>query len=228
MRFFGYLLMTFVFFTACEKNKIEPAKPISGINYFPMSDSSTWIYQVDAITYNSFQAPGTAPDTSIYWVKESIIEDLSDAIDPLKKRIERHISYDSGKNWKFDRNLIVIRNSSQALRNDNNITEIKLSFPITELKTWNGNQYNNLGEKNFLYDWVFLPYNTMGSNKDSSIKVLQRNVKNQIRDNVEFEVYLPNTGLVYKEIVDLSYKDLERTKVDGKIVKYHLISYLEK
>lgn len=228
MRFFGYLMLVLLFFNACEKNKIEPAKPISGISYFPMGDSSLWIYKVDSVTYNSFQAPGTAPDTSVYWVKEIIIEDLSDAIDPLKKRMERFISYDSGISWKFDRSLIIIRNNSQALRNDFNNIEIKLSFPISMLKTWNGNQYNNLGEKEYLYDWIFLPYTAMGKSQDSSIKVLQRNVINQIRDNIEFEIYLPNRGMVYKEIVDLNYKDLERTKVDGKIVKYSLMSFHEK
>jgi hypothetical protein len=228
MRFFGYFMMMFVFFTACKKNKTEPAKPISGINYFPILDSATWIYKVDSIVFNSFQAPGTAPDTSVYWIKESIVEDLSDLIDLSKKRIERYISTDSGINWKFDRSLVVIKNNIQAIRNDYNIMEFKLSFPITELKSWNGNQFNNLGEKEYLYDWIFLPYKTMGQNQDSSIKVLHRNVKNQIRDNVEYEIYLPNIGLVYKEIVDLNYKDLGRTKVDGRIVKYNLISFNEK
>jgi hypothetical protein len=228
MRFFGYLMVTFAFFTACEKNKTEPAKPISGVNYFPMSVGATWIYKVDSIVFNSFQAPGTAPDTSVYWIRESIVEDLSDPIDLSKKRIERYISIDSGINWKFDRSLVVIKNNIQAIRNDYNNMEIKLSFPITELKSWNGNQFNNLGEKEYLYDWIFLPYNTFGKSQDSSIKVLQQNVKNQIRDNVEFEVYLPNTGMVYKETVDLNYKDLERTKVDGKKVIYILISFIEK
>jgi hypothetical protein len=228
MRFFGYFMMMFVFFTACKKNKTEPAKPISGINYFPILDSATWIYKVDSIVFNSFQAPGTAPDTSVYWIKESIVEDLSDLIDLSKKRIERYISTDSGINWKFDRSLVVIKNNIQAIRNDYNIMEFKLSFPITELKSWNGNQFNNLGEKEYLYDWIFLPYKTMGQNQDSSIKVLHRNVKNQIRDNIEYEIYLPNIGLVYKEIVDLNYKDLGRTKVDGRIVKYNLISFNEK
>ena len=228
MRLFGYLMVTCLFMMACKKNKIEPSKPISGVDYFPLTDNLTWIYQVDSIIYNSFQLPGTGPDTSVYWVKESTVEDLSDAIDPLKKKLERSISYDSGKTWNFDRYFMLIRNNSQAIRNDNNIKEIKLSFPITELKSWNGNQYNNLGEKEYIYNWVFKPFVSLGQNQDSSIKILQRNVKNQIRDNVEYEIYLPNKGMVYKETVDLSYKDLQRTKIDGKIVKYDLISFHEK
>jgi hypothetical protein len=227
MRILFYFMVTVVVLTACEKNKIEPSKPISGINFFPIDSNISWVYQIDSVYYNSFQSAGTPPDTAVYWIKETIAEDLSDTIDAVKKRIERYISYDSGLTWKFDRNLIVIRNNSQALRNDNNIFNVKLSFPIIELKAWNGNQFNNLGENEYLYDWIFKSYWALGANRDSSIKVLQRNIKNQIKDNVEYEVYLPNIGMVYKEIVDLNYRDLERTKVDGKIVKYRLISFDE-
>jgi hypothetical protein len=227
-----FLSAVLLFFIAssCEKNVVEPERPIIGWDYFPVVINNTWVYRVDSIVYSGFQKGQI--DTFVYWIKEWISDDLSnDTAEPYMK-VERYISRDSLV-WLFDRNFSVKRNATYAIRTDNNGTEVKLSYPVALFKSWDANQFNNRGRKDYNYDGVFQPFYSGGIYYDSTISVMQEKEENFIQSKLVREVYAKNKGMVFKEFSDLNLEIItnpqtqkEDTTIDGLRLHYILVDFI--
>jgi hypothetical protein len=147
-------------------------------------------------------------------------------------KVERQFSRDS-LNWIFDRNLSVKRDLREAIRTENNLPEIKMSYPVALYKAWDANQFNNKGKKNYDYDGVFQPFTVSGNYYDSTISVRQEHVQNFIQSKLVREVYAKNKGMVYREYTDLNLEIITNpitqkkdTTVDGLRLTYKLVSFV--
>ena len=224
------LLIALLFLCSCEKNTVEPERPVAGWNYFPVDVNNTWVYRVDSVVYSPFKKGQI--DTFVYWIKEWISEELSDDSSDAYVKIERQSSHDSLR-WQFERNLSIRRNESHAIRTDNNLPEVKLSFPLALFKSWDANQFNNAGKKNYTYDWLFQPFSSGGVSYDSTISVTQEKIENFIQSKLVREVYARNKGMVYREFRNLNLEIItnpqtqkEDTTIDGLKLTYKLVSFV--
>ena len=74
---------------------------------------------------------------------------------------------------------------------------IKLIFPVASGQAWNGNAYNSLGEQDYQYGNVNVPYSVNGLNFDSTATVLQDDIvpdSNLVQVRIEEEMFAKHVG----------------------------------
>ena len=187
-------------FYACKKDKpTEP--PIDfGYNYFPDEVGRYIIYEVDSIAYDDVIHK---PDTTKYLLKEQVVSISPDNSNRPTMKIERY--YKIFKNGQYDsvwtgpRIWTANKTATTAERKEENITYLKLIFPVRESKKWNGNTYNTLGEKIYEFTSVDLSETIGVLHFDSVPLVAQSFDDTFIQHFDEREKYARNVGLIYKK-----------------------------
>lgn len=184
-----------------------------GYQYYPLEVGKYWTYAVDSVIYDP-EIGGTAIDTTYSFIKEEIKDTLRDNLGELLYRVERyHRSHDTLP-WKVQAALTMSRNDRQAFRTEDNLRFIKMVFPASVNKRWDGNA--------FIDDGLLIPI--AGENvevfKDWESAIVAQGEAFQL-DDLEFpdvldisiadeenfieyrsgrEVYAAGTGLVYREL----------------------------
>ena len=77
---------------------------------------------------------------------------------------------------------------------EENISFIKLWFPLASGKRWNGNMANSRERENYTIIWLDAPY----SSYQQTCKVEQFKEKNLVEEITREEVFARNVGLVFK------------------------------
>lgn len=188
--------------SSCEKD-IHIVEPVDfGYRYFPGDVGRYVIYEVDSIAYDDAAHPA---DTTRYLLKELIASMFLDNSGRQTLRIERYykiynpsVPYDSLP-WTGPRVWFANQNSTTAEKVEENIRYIKLVFPPSKGKEWNGNAYNSLGQKDYEIISSDQAEIVNSNSFDSVVTVLQSEQKDFIRYIYEIEKYARGVGLVYKE-----------------------------
>ena len=202
------LLFLLIFFSSCffifSCKKDKPVEdPIDfGYNYLPDDTGRYIIYLVDSIHYDDV---GGFTDTFQYQLKEKIASTFIDNSGRTALRLERFwknhidsIPYDS-INWQGPRVWFANKTSSAFEKVEENVRYLRLVFPMSEGKQWNGNAYNTLGEKE--YEVVSADQTETVNNLsfDSAVNIKQFENINFIESIYESEKYARNVGLIYKQ-----------------------------
>lgn len=209
--YYSYLFVSLVCIgilaSHCTKDKSTETPIDLGYNYFPDDVGRYIIYEVDSITQDD---PVNFHDTTRYLLKEVIAATFLDNSGRTTLRIERFykiysstIPYDS-MNWTGQKVWTVNRTQSTLEKKEENITYLKLVFPVREGKQWNGNAYNTLGQKDYEIISVDQPETINNINFDSVLTVRQFEQINIIEYRYELEKYARNIGLVFKQSDSLS------------------------
>ena len=129
------------------------------------------------------------------------------------------------------------------LQQEGNIPFMRLQFPVTEGKTWNGNSYNTLsgsddcGDGNFTCDMYVVsalgkPFELPGQLAyDDTITVVENDTEDPIvGKDVRKAVYARNIGLVYREKTFLEYCTVgscvgQQVVENGTIERQTLLAY---
>ena len=199
---FLFAILSIAFFS-CKKDPSSSAQQAdSGYNYFPVDTDRYVIYEIDSIAYDDKSHPA---DTTRYQLKEVIASTFLDNSQRPAQRIERFyrmyndsVPYDSLP-WTGPRVWYANRTSTTAEKVEENGRFLKLVFPVTNGKKWNGNVYNTFNEK--IYEVISKdePETINNNHFDSVVTVKQFEQKNFIEYIYEVEKYARNVGLVYKE-----------------------------
>lgn len=226
---------------ACE-NSLEDYQPgITGTDYFPLEVGNTWIYQLDSITYDN---NGSKIDTTSIQVKETITEHFIDQEGNDAYRIAR--AWLKNDFWVTSDIWFASIDDKLAYRNEENLRFAKLSFPIKEGNTWDGNAfideeiivkiagepirvYQNWGD--YLYISVDESENIGGDNYSSVCTVNQVDLEDKITRRFAEEKYAKGIGLVYKQMIVLNTQKFDSTDSwevkaeEGFILEQTLISF---
>jgi hypothetical protein len=198
----GLSILTVLLIVSCKKD--NPVTPIYyGYNYFPNRVGHYVIYNVDSIVVNQLHAQPI--DTFKYQIKEVIDSFFTDGSGRPTQRIVRYKRADSTKAWVIQKVWSGNLTTTTAERTEDNIRFLKLTFPIKLSATWNGNINYTIGDWEYQYTNVNGGF-TLGKNYfDSTLTVLQDSNLNLVQHQFYLERYAANVGLIYKDVIDLSY-----------------------
>jgi hypothetical protein len=190
-----------------------------GFSYQPADVGSEWIYKVDSFSYDD-NTGSTNIDTFTYWYKEVVAQKLSGNADETERTflINRFFKYSDSAEWKQANSWRLIKSNTQIEKIEENISFIKLLFPLASGKKWNGNMANSRDRENYTIIWMDAPF----GGHEQTCKVEQFKEKNLIEEITREEIFARETGLVYK-VSDSLNSQVKGTR--GYRVRYALQTY---
>jgi hypothetical protein len=206
MRNFLILILLGVFcLFSCKKDKDDYVAPDIGHNYAGMEVGKYVIYDVDSLFYDDFTS---TVDTSIYQIKEEVVEKFIDLEDEEAFKIHRYKKEKDSLNWvlKDVWNAKLTQTNFQKV--EENVRFVKLIFPVRANVTWNGNIMNNKGELRYKYSSIDTPETIGGHSFSNVLRVLQYEDINLISQELFEEKYARGVGMVYKKELDIVRNNL--------------------
>lgn len=217
---YGLIILTIIVFTLPSCKRDKGLTPEMGYNYFPDQVGKYVVYDVDSFYYNDFYKP-LKIDTFKFQIKEKIESIFPDNQNRPTIRLERYVRYHSdtvaysAMPWTLRNVWTENKTATTAEKIENNVRFIKLSFPVNETQTWNGNVQNTGTElflndpsslmttMNYSYDYFDVPKKIGTFSFDSVLQVTQYDDKSAFLTQRAFyqERYARNVGLVYKRVI---------------------------
>lgn len=214
---FSQLLFTLFLtaFIACDTSEVEPSDSRQGYDFFPLQIGQYAEYEVETFSYAS---DGSSTEQQ-FQLRESVADTFTDLSGEKAFRIERYYRIDSLASWQLDSIWTAKRTTTRAVRTENNISYVKLIFPVRENVSWDGNALNNVDTalaRNNQYQITNLdePFQVLGNSFERTLRVTQSNEDNLCGKDTKFEVFARGSGLVYKEQTVLSYSQ-PNSECDG-------------
>lgn len=192
-------LLAFVFIlNGCDCDDEDSSSAPTGLiySYFPTNVGHEIIYDVSLITKDGFF--GTS-DTAIYQIKEVVESVFLDNQNRPTQRLERYKRDTPNDSWIIYDVWTSNLTATRVEKKEENVTFVKLVFPITANTNWNGNLLNTLDPQNYEYDNLHQADVVGGINFDSTLTVIQMDEDNFIEIKYEVEKYAPGVGMIYKE-----------------------------
>ncbi len=202
----------------CKKQ--SETLPLSSLeSYYPLQTGKYFIYRLDSTLYLSF---GSVARVNSYLAKDSIVSTFTDNDGRISYTVYRYTTDTLQQApWQFKSTYYITPTPhSIEVVDDNNYRFIKLTQPVTEGHSWQGNSYLDtrsissdiqyLNDWNYTYQNVDAPYTTLAGTLDSTVTVMQQDFAShpdgfdpsifQQRD-YSVEVYGKGIGLVYKDFL---------------------------
>jgi len=205
----AYFSLIVIILAACKKQEPEPFEIDFGYGYYPLDTGMVWIYDVDSIIYDNFTDPVTI-DTISFQIKEYVESIFEDNEGRDAYRIEVYKRMDEDNDWEIDNVFYANKTRETAEKIENNLRFIKLVFPVSLGKTWDGNSYIEAKDDlEYLDNWEYQITNVGGSFNVGSetftntVTILQEDELNVVEKRKGVEVYEHGVGMVYKELIKL-------------------------
>lgn len=211
MRFFVLLILLSALL-ACTR-ETENIEANLGREYFPLEVGRVWEYQVDSIIFDP-AGNSVEVDSTRSWIREEIIGLYVDAAGDTVFQTERYVRSDTTHNWQISKVLALNQNTRQAIRTEDNLRFVKLTFPLKKGVRWKGNQYIDqslrvtiAGEVIHIFkDWqsevldaVATWSNGIRSFEDVAL-ISHADSENLIEYRFAQEAYARHIGLIYAEM----------------------------
>ena len=219
MKKVGYLLvlLTGLFYGCTETEEINDS--VSGKAYFPVSIGDYRIYNVTHLRFDQ----DTITDSLAFQLRERVDTLFHNLAGEPTYKIIRSYRNDPEAQWRDDSVIMVTLSNSMVRRHANNLSLVKMVFPVTNNRTWDPNVYNTMEAGNAKYVNVDQPYVVNGQNFPNTATVMVNDFTSVINKDFRQEVYAENVGLVYKNYEVLQYCN------DGQIcdvgIDYILFGY---
>ena len=167
-----------------------------GESYFPLIAGQSSTYSVQLIEY---KITGEVDSTS-YMLREVVADTFTNEAGEkifILNRYKRSLSDDA---YSIDSVWSIRRTNNQIIKVENNIPFVKLTFPVRESTTWDGNIFNTKEEE--IYSVSF--------EQDSAFGDVLRVLHSSIDDTIvfqdqRFERYANELGLVEKSMKVINY-----------------------
>ncbi len=190
------LLLTAV---ACRQK--DAPLPNLGYSYAPATVGNWIEYDITEIYLD---AQLEQADTFHYQLREVKESRFNDDQNRPSIRLERYIRTDVTQPWVIHSVWYSTRTERGFETMEENLRYLRLVFPVNADQRWNGNVHNTLSNWNYRYLDLHRPMTIGGLSYDSTLTVLQRNVRNFVEQQHAFEIYAAGRGLVQKKLVDVT------------------------
>jgi hypothetical protein len=189
---FLLIAAAFVLLFACKK-ETEIVKPDYTSRYAPNQAGRYIIYQVDSLYYNQF---ASTIDTFSYQLKEEITELYTDNEGRNMQRLQRYKKVND--EWVLTRVWSAFAGNRKYQKSEENISFVKMVFPLMKDSSWNGNAYNSLGAQSYTCTALHTSLKFLKLSFDSCAVVSQKLDSTLISKEEEKEVFAIGIGLVHK------------------------------
>lgn len=213
----------------CKTSSLDPNPAETGIEYFPLQKGSYIVYDVMKIVYPNVGKN----DTSIYQLKVRTADFFQENEETAFK-IERFVRTNAQQPWPDSPDSVwtAYRNAYRAVLTENNIPFIKLSFPLSDGHSWDGNALNNLedefGKIKDTYKATKLGSSfTEGQlSFPTTVTVIQEDFADPIvKKELSIEVFGKNVGLLHKEYQYIYY---DQNFPPNSFIIDHGVKYFQK
>ena len=180
-----------------------------GYDYFPLEVGRSYYYEVDSITF--LQGAG---DSTLTYVREDVVDTLHDNTGALIFRVDRYERKSDLLPWTIRKVLTLERNEQTAIRTEDNLRFVKLTFPVLEGRRWDGHRFFDdfdlevfvAGEFiQMFYDWNYritgigepLLLGDLAFEEVATVRNVDRDAIFERRYGIE--QYARGVGLIYRE-----------------------------
>lgn len=206
---FGLLSITF--FAACKETPDDYSTEL-GLEYYPLEVGKAIEYEMDSTIFDP------NGDTTVYrsvtFMKEEIVDTLSDNNGNLLYKIERYERAADSLPWQVKKVLTAAVQADQAIRTEDNLRFIKMVFPTEKGSKWNGNIHFNEGlivtvageSLEMFKGWAYRtlqvgePATIGGFQFDETATVEEADNENLIELRRATATYAKGIGLAYREL----------------------------
>ncbi len=204
------------YIAGCKKD--QPVPPINyGYNYFPNNIGHWVVYHCDSIVYDAFNDNIYSYS---YYLEEVINSYITDNSGRQTQLVYRYYRDTPTANWQLKKIWTANLTNTDAERVEDNIRYVKLTFPAQmNASEWNGNEFNTLPAWQYQYTAVDVPITLNNIFFDSTLTVLQFSNVNLLQNQFYEEQYARNTGLIYKQIIDLTAPGID-SPMRGGVMYY--------
>ncbi|MEM1320427.1 MAG: hypothetical protein AAGG75_09225 [Bacteroidota bacterium] len=237
---FGLLLLL----SSCNENNTEDFPLELGYEYFPLEVGKYTIYQVDSVLFDT-TGTGVVIDSTQSFIRETIVDTFVDNSGQTNYRIEREWRRSLGETWTVQDVWTALRSDIRAERVEENFRFVKMVFPLSVGRSWDGNQFIDIntnisvaGEtivpfKNWFYEILSVgePGAVGVLQFDEVAEITQADAENFIELRRSFERYARGVGLIYREMWILDTQRISETDPweekaqKGFILKQRLIEH---
>jgi hypothetical protein len=174
--------------------------------YYPLEIGRFWEYQVDSTIYD--------PIEPVYFSSTQVREEVVDTFLDLQNhpwyRIERFERASDTLPWEIKQVVAATIRGNEALRLEDDLTFVKLHFPLTPFKSWNGNKYFDPSTVIFIsseplemfksWDYRVLATGAPDMGYSDVIAIQQAGSENLLERRYSLEKYARDTGLIFREL----------------------------
>lgn len=213
-------IATILAVVGCKKT--DEDHPDLGYDYYPAEIGNYTIYDVKETIYA--ELADTVAITE-YQLKESMDTTMVDLQGRVVYLLKRYTRENDTLDWKdMGDSFTVYRGSSRLERKEGNKTYVRLAFPLSRSKSWDGNALNDSSEQIYKVLDYDLKNIIGGKNFSRTCRVNQFRNQNLIEDQLEEEIYARTVGLVYRIERDYKLNTDSGTVESGREVTW---TYLE-
>lgn len=198
------LLILMMLFGCSEDN--EDYFVARDMGYYPIETGKYNQYEVTEI---NIDAPSEVYDTVHYQLKELIGGSYTDNEGKEAYMFVRYKRQDTTKNWSLSDVWSLSISNQRLFLTEENLKYVKIYFPVSTGKSWDGNAYNTLEPRTYEITGIDLPETINNSYFDSVLTVTQEADSSLIHKDLLFEQYARDTGLIYKEITRINSQEIE-------------------
>jgi hypothetical protein len=210
--FSKFLLLVGVLLWNCHSEDFHPQD--SGEDLMPMKVGSFIVYNIDETRYSE-----VAPvQKSNYQLRVSVIDSFPNDEGTVTYVLTRNKRLSASASWQNIDTWSARPSATEIVVNEQNVSFVKLSFPIKNGSKWNGNKFNTIGEDEYTVIAHNEPAVFGGISFDRTTTVLEEDND----DHIVFldqrkSVYARGVGLVYRELTQLNYCTLDNCLGQQKI-----------
>lgn len=229
------ILLFFLLF-GCQSRDILPKR--TGEEYVPIRVGAYWEYAVAETTIS----PVGGQVNVFSELRFDVVDSLINAGE-LTYILQQKTRLTGATDWTVGETWSVRISEFQLVQQEGNVPYVKMLFPLSEGKSWNGNALNNLGGTDACADGTFAcdnyivtdlnkPFEIPGTlSYDDSVTILENNEDDPIvMKDVRKSVYARDIGVVYREETHLEYCTVgtcigEQVVENGRIYKQTLTAH---
>ena len=223
LRLFNLILLSFLL-TGCNEQFSEGNFDL-GKDFFPLKIGQFRTYEVTEINYNA-----QGPDTLIFFLRETISDTIKNG-DEVTYLIKRESRVSESAEWSINDIWSCRKTDSHVVLTEENIPFVKLTFPVLEGETWDGNAFNTMVSGDYYYEsMIENDYEVLVDDPDLIKVVIADIPQNLFNQDQRFEVYGKGIGLIEKDytILEFCTTNCSSEQIDdGMKLKQVLVDYGE-
>lgn len=186
---------------SCNTDPIDLRDTELGKDYFVLDVGHYVSYNVKETQY----ALGQTPKEVTYQLREVVENAFIDETGRQSFRIVRYIRTNGRQNWQIENVWTARMDANGAVRSEENIPYLKLTFPFSEGRTWDGNVFNDLGRETYVMRDLGKRQRFDFKNYHETVTVIQSRDSNLVNKDFRTEIYARDIGLIYKKLDKVAY-----------------------